>query len=69
MGIKAPAYLQSSPLSHVNMLAVLRRGTAEVVEESNQGALLYEKISHAYMISAADIQSAQRLIEHVENHS
>lgn len=66
MDKNARTYLQSRPLSHVDMIAVLSRATAEVVAESDMGVLLYEKSSRAYMLSAADLQTAQSLIDHIE---
>lgn len=59
-------YLLRSPLSHVDMLAVMQRGTAEVIAENDKGVLLYEQISHAYMLSAADKQTALILIENIK---
>lgn len=50
MNLKACGYLQKQPLLHVDMLAVLHRGTGEVIAESDRGVLLYEKI-HAPICS------------------
>lgn len=58
----ALAYLQKRKLSHMNMLEVIRRGQAELLYGADDGVLVRDIPSGAYMLSAADEDMGERLI-------
>lgn len=56
------AYLLEHKLHHMDMLEALRRGSADLLYFGGEGALLYEKNSGAYMITAKDEASGKRMV-------
>lgn len=60
---RAIAYLGRDRLRYINLLEVLRRGSAEVLFLRKDGLLLYDKGSLAYMFTAESSQAAERFIE------
>lgn len=46
-------FLQTNPLLYAGLRQVLRRGTAEVLEQSGQGVFLQDRPSGVYMLAAA----------------
>ena len=62
---RCEAYLLQNKLHHIDMLETIRRGNAEILYFGEEGALLYEKNSGAYMITARDEESGKRMISHI----
>ncbi|MEG2917454.1 MAG: GNAT family N-acetyltransferase [Clostridium sp.] len=52
-------------LLHVDMLEIIRRGSAEIIFGNNRGVLLKDNISDIYMMSAKDIETAQLIINKI----
>lgn len=59
---KAIAYLSKAPLLHVEMLEAIYRGTAIIRYAAEDGVLLRETESGAYMISASDPRRGRLLV-------
>ena len=59
---RAFGYLQKRKLSHMDMLEVIRRGQGELLYGAEDGVLVRDIPSGAYMLSAADEDMGERLI-------
>ena len=59
---RALGYLQKRKLSHMDMLEVIRRGQGELLYGAEDGVLVRDIPSGAYMLSAADEDMGERLI-------
>lgn len=58
-------FLQTDPLLYAGMRQLLRRGTAEVLEQGSRGVFLRDTVSGIYMLAAADDElGAQWLQRH-----
>ncbi len=55
--MNALEYLQKKDLLHIGMIQVLRRGTAEVYQEGEDGVFLRDTVSGAWMLSSKDTQT------------
>lgn len=62
---QAMAYLSRDPVFYVNLLEVLRRDSAVLVEAAPDGLLLFDQGSGAWMMSAAGERAFHRLIRRV----
>ncbi|WP_159442049.1 GNAT family N-acetyltransferase [Clostridium sp. Marseille-P2415] len=60
---KAIQYLLEDHLSNIDMLEPLRRGTADILYAENDGVVIHERNSHAYMISMQDLEKCQSIID------
>ncbi|MEG1446454.1 MAG: GNAT family N-acetyltransferase [Ruthenibacterium sp.] len=58
----ATQYLMKNRLLHIDMLEALRRGTASIVDASEDGVLLCD-MSGAYLLSATTEKESARLLE------
>lgn len=58
---KAYSYLGRDPVLCMDMLEVLRRGGGSVYAVSEEGALIYERNSRAYMLAAENNEAGERL--------
>jgi len=63
MNQTALAYLSQNPLLHMDMVAPIQRGTAEILYAAEDGVCLRETKSGAYMASAASEEAGTRLLE------
>lgn len=59
---QAIAYLEKSPLLHMDMLEAIRRGRAKLMNVSEYGVLLLDRDSGVCMMSAADEKTAHRML-------
>ena len=57
------AWLMQDEISHIDMLAVLRRGTADVLYAGEDGVILYERESRTCMISMLDMKRCRKLLD------
>ena len=64
---KAIAYLEKNRLLHIAMLEAIRRGTAEILEASNQGVAMLDKSSQVHMIAADSAEYGKQLIDGIES--
>ena len=56
-------------LGNVGFIQVIRRGTAEILEEDNCGLFLYDKRSEAYMIKTDDVETGREwMIKHEDRN-
>ena len=62
----ARAYLNQNKLLYLNMLEVLRRGTAELLYAGEDGVLLYDREVEGWMLSARDRGALERFMPHLE---
>lgn len=62
---KALDYLSRDALSHIEMVEVIRRGKAEIFCADENGVLLREKNSGAWMLSA-DNEAAENMIQQMK---
>lgn len=51
-GEKALAYLSGDLFTNSSLIQVIRRGTARLIHVEKEGILLYDTVSHVYMLSA-----------------
>jgi ribosomal protein S18 acetylase RimI-like enzyme len=59
---KAIKYLTKNPLLHMGMLETIRRGTADILYAEENGVLLKEDKSNAYMLSVDNFDIGKELI-------
>ena len=59
-------YLRRGLLLHMGLLEPLRLGTAEILQATAESVLLLEKNSGVYMLSAAQPEEGERLLEQLE---
>ncbi len=59
---KAYSYLGRDPVLCMDMLEALRRGGGSVTAVSEEGALIFEKNSHAYLLAAENSEAGERLV-------
>lgn len=62
----AQAYLNQNKLLYLNMLEVLRRGTAELLYAGEDGVLLYDRGVEGWMLSARDRGALDRFMPYLE---
>lgn len=62
------SYLDKNPLLFAGLRQVLRRGTAEILEESQQGLFLMDRSSGMYML-AADLELGKQWLEKHESRA
>lgn len=63
----AGAYLEENPLLHIDMLESVRRGQAQILQCAENGVLLRNLPSGAYMMSARDGRTADFLLSRVKH--
>ena len=63
---KALDYLSRDALSHIEMVEVIRRGKAEIFCADENGVLLREKNSGAWMLSADNEAAAENMIQQMK---
>lgn len=63
---QALAYLEQDPVLHTDMLEGVRRGSARVLQAEENGVLLYDTGSGAYLLSAKSEEAARRLLSAAE---
>jgi len=59
---KCEAYLLENKLHHMDMLEALRRGNAEILYFEEDGVLLKEKNSGAYLFTTKDRESGEKIL-------
>lgn len=59
---KAINYLSKNPLLHTDMLEAIRRNSADLIYAEEDGVLIREQYSDAYMISVIDVELGCNLI-------
>lgn len=59
---RAYSYLGRAPILCMDMLEALRRGDGSVYAVSEEGALIYERNSRAYMLAAENSGAGERLV-------
>lgn len=57
-------YLQKDPVSHIDMLEPLRRGTAEILYDGEDGVMILETRSQIYMISMEQEETCFQILKH-----
>ncbi|MDO5351109.1 MAG: hypothetical protein Q4E86_14345 [Lachnospiraceae bacterium] len=57
-------YLQKDPISHIDMLEPLRRGTAEILYDGEDGVMILETRSQIYMISMEQEEKCFQILKH-----
>ena len=62
----ALAYLNQNRLLFLNMLEVLRRGSAELLYAGADGVLLYDREVEAHMLSARNRAALERFLPHLK---
>ena len=62
----ALTYLSQNKLLYLNMLEVLRRGSAELLYAGEDGVLLYDRGAEAHMLSARDRAALERFLPLLE---
>ena len=62
----ALSYLSRNKLLYLNMLEVLRRGSAELLYAGEDGVLLYDRGAEAHMLSARDRAALERFLPLLE---
>ena len=62
---RAVSFLSRDRLSHMDMLEVIRLGQAEVIRAEENGVLLYDRPSGAWMLSASDADMGERLLSEI----
>lgn len=55
--------IEDNFLLHVDMLEILRRGSGEILYESENSMLLRDKLSGIYMMTAASKEEAEIIME------
>ena len=60
---KALEYLEKNKLKNIVILEVLRRGSGNIIMEDDNGVLIFDEGSSAYMMTCKDIETAKRIIE------
>lgn len=60
-------YLTKNPLLHMGMLMPIKRGTSNIIYAGNDGVLLKETVSGAFMLSAGTFETGIRLIKLIDN--
>lgn len=60
---KTIAYLMKNPLLHMEMIESIRRGTADILYAAEDGVLIKEQKSSAYMISVDNFRKGRELID------
>ena len=59
-------YLERDQLAHIDMLEVIRRGTADVLEDKKEGMLLYDREGEVYMLSTESVNLAKCFIRKID---
>lgn len=62
----ALSYLLQDPVFHMNMIEVIRRKSAHIIDACEDGVLLYDKISAAHMISTNNPSIALHFLGQIE---
>ncbi len=62
---KALAFLEKDRLGHMDMIEVIRKKQAEIRYADENGVLLYDLPSKAWMVSAADEDMGERLLSRI----
>jgi len=62
---QAISLLLSDPLTYMSMLAVLQRGSAVILAADDDGVLIHEQKSKAYMLAASSIERGRELLESI----
>lgn len=60
---RARAFLSGNTLLHMNMLEILRRGSADVLHAGDDGVLLHDRISGACMMASAGAEADGALLD------
>lgn len=64
---KAVKYLSKDKLSNCALLQVLKRNTARILKAEDDGVLLFDEVSKAYMLSAKNIEKTFEWLKGLEN--
>ncbi len=64
---QALSYLESNPLSHIDMIVVIKRGSAKILYAGRDGVLLREKDAGAYMMSVTDPEIGLALLSRLDS--
>lgn len=59
-------YLSRDSLLHIDMLESIKRGTAEILQASDRGVLIFNAACGTYMMSAADKKAADSILSAVK---
>jgi len=59
--------IQNNPLLHLCITEPLRLGRAEIIQESKRGLLVYDPAAHLHILAADDLQTAEGLIQSIQN--
>lgn len=62
---KALQYLHTDPVFYMDMIEPIRRGTADILEASQEGVLLRETASRVYMMATESPAAAERFINRI----
>lgn len=60
---KAFKYLLKDPLSYIDMLEPLRRGTADITYAGDDGVVIYERVSQTCMIAMEKTEKCQSVVD------
>lgn len=60
---KAFKYLLNDPLSYIDMLEPLRRGTADIIYAGDDGVVIYERVSQTCMIAMEKTEKCQSVVD------
>jgi hypothetical protein len=60
-------YLSRDIMKNCGMLQVIKRGTGKIVAAGNDGVLLFDEISEAYMLSAKDTAEVRNWLQNLPN--
>ncbi|SCH02613.1 GNAT family N-acetyltransferase [Romboutsia sp. 1001713B170207_170306_H8] len=64
---KAIKYLSKDKLSNCALLQVLKRNTANILKAEEDGVLLFDEVSNAYMLSAENTEKIFECLKGLEN--
>ncbi|NMM62563.1 GNAT family N-acetyltransferase [Clostridium sp. P21] len=62
---RAIVYLSQNPLLHMGMIEAIRRSTSDILYAENDGVLIKEEKSGAYMISVKSLKKGKELIKQI----
>lgn len=69
MNDKAIAYLTKNPLLHMGIIEPIRRGAADILYAGEDGVLIREQKSRAYMISVDNFEIGRELIDRISKYN
>lgn len=68
MSKQGVAYLEENRLLHIAMLESIRRGTAQIISDSEHGMLLLDRSSNVHMVSADSWEYGKVLLDLIEDY-